>query len=82
VERISKSSGGNIVFISSFEINVSQKGLVDKTFRKKCISYKTMDFRVDRGIGLGHRIVAGSLIIDSSIRSIVDQFKAKLGQAL
>ncbi|MDR1494758.1 MAG: hypothetical protein LBI29_01835 [Rickettsiales bacterium] len=80
IERINKSSGGVLVFISSFELNAAQKTLAEKAFRKKCISYETLVFQTDKEIGLGNRIVAGSLTINSNIRDIVDQFRAKLSQ--
>ncbi|MDR2777789.1 MAG: hypothetical protein LBB24_03410 [Rickettsiales bacterium] len=82
IERINRSSGGDVLFVSSFELNSSQKSQVEKTFRKKCISYGAIGFGTDREIGLGHRIVAGSLTINSNIRNIVDQFRAKLEQTI
>ncbi|MDR3079048.1 MAG: hypothetical protein LBU15_03340 [Rickettsiales bacterium] len=81
VEKINKSSGNSLLFVSSFELNASQRALVEKTLRKKCIACETLVFRMDREIGLGNKIVAGSLTINSSIREIVNQFRARLSQA-
>ncbi|MDR1425809.1 MAG: hypothetical protein LBI70_02340 [Rickettsiales bacterium] len=81
-EKINKSSGGAMTFVSSFELNAAQKTQVEKVFRERCISYNSIDFEINKNIGLGHRIAIGNLTINSNIRDIVDQFRTKLEQSI
>lgn len=83
IDRINKTEEKQIKFISSFELNEAQKNTVKKSFLDKGVTNnKEVEFVFDEDIILGNKIMIGSLIINSNIRNIIDQFQKKLEQIM
>ena len=83
IDRINKTEEKEIKFISSFELNEIQKNTVKNSFLAKGITNaKEIIFVCDESIILGNKIVVGSLIVNSNIRNIIDQFQKKLEQIM
>lgn len=82
VNKINEMENESIGFVSSFELNNSQKSVVTDTFQKRGLLCKNINFMKNEEIVLGNKIIIGSLTINSNIRNIVDQFKTKLEQII
>jgi F0F1-type ATP synthase membrane subunit b/b' len=80
IDRINKNVGNSITFVSSFELNNSQKNVAEKTFKKRGIIHSNINFVVDRKIGMGNQIIVDNFVINSNLRNVVDQFRVRLEQ--
>ena len=83
IKRINNETEKQIKFISSFELDVTQKELIRKTFTNKGVdNNKEIVFIQNEDVILGNKITIGSLTINSNVRNIIYQFQEKLEQIM